>query len=77
MKTRIAVSLPDDLVEAMDRLVGRTGGSRSEIVRCAVAAYLYREACEHDAEAYDSTPLCDAELALVDDPGTWTPTPPW
>ena len=77
MTTQIAVRLPDDLVEGMDRLVGNAGGSRSEIVRRAIAAYLYRDACERDAEVYESTPLTDAELALADDPDAWTPTPSW
>jgi len=71
------VGLPDDLVDGMDRLVRHSGGSRSDLVRRAIAAYLYREACERDAQVYERNPLTDAELALADDSDSWSVTPAW
>ncbi|MGH9189109.1 MAG: hypothetical protein ACRD0Q_03610 [Acidimicrobiales bacterium] len=39
--------------------------------------YLYRLACERDAELYESAPLTDQELAMADDSGAWEGTPAW
>ncbi len=61
----------------MDRIVGALHTSRSDVIRRALEMYLYRLACEHDARAYERTPLTDAELALTDDPESWEGTPAW
>ena len=75
--TQVAVRLPEDQLERIDRLVGVLHPSRSDVIRRAVDLYLYRLACEHDARAYERNPLSDAELALADDPDQWKGTPSW
>ena len=76
-KVQIAVRLPSDLVESIDRLATATDASRSDVVRHAIEAYVYRKACEADASRYEAAPLSDAELTLADDPSGWSPTPAW
>ena len=76
MTVQIAVRLPDELLERLDRLAAGTE-SRSEVVRRAIEAYLYRKACEADAAAYERAPLSDAELSMADDPAGWDATPAW
>jgi len=75
--TQIAVRLPSNLVERLDRLVPDPHGSRSEAIRRAVELYLYWLAAERDAAIYDRVPLTDAELSLADDPDAWELTPQW
>ncbi|MBA3288321.1 MAG: CopG family transcriptional regulator [Acidimicrobiia bacterium] len=75
--TQIAVRLPDDLATRLDQVARATHHSRSEAVRRAIELYVYRLACERDASRYDELPLTDAELALADDPASWSGTPPW
>ena len=77
MTTQIAVRLPDDLVRRLDALVPGAHASRSEAIRQSIEQYLYRLACERDAERYAQRPLTDDELALADDAGSWTDTPAW
>ena len=77
MTSQVAVRLPDELISRLDALVPSTHPSRSEAVRRAIELYLYRLACEHDAEQYERLPLGDAELSLADDPAAWSDTPPW
>lgn len=77
MTSQIAVRLPDDQLAALDALVPKRHGTRSEAVRRAVELYIYRVACEQDAAAYDATPLTDIELALTDDAEAWAGTPAW
>ncbi len=81
MTTQIAVRLPDDLVRQLDALVHAlvpgAHASRSEAIRQSVELYLYRLACERDAERYEQQPLTDEELALANDPGSWAGTPSW
>ena len=77
MTTQIAVRLPDELVAQLDQLVVAGHQSRSDAVRRAIELYVYRLACERDAQRYDELPLTDAELALADDPNAWAGTPPW
>ena len=77
MTTQIAVRLPQELLDKMDVLAGSTGGTRSDLVRRAIESYLYREACNADALAYQSTPLAGTELALADDSSGWSTTPAW
>jgi Arc/MetJ-type ribon-helix-helix transcriptional regulator len=74
---QIAVRIPSDLVGSIDRLATATDDSRSEVVRRAIEAYLYRQACEADASRYNAVPLSDSELTLADDPSGWRPTPAW
>lgn len=77
MTTQIAIRLPDDLVGQLDALVPSLHESRSEAVRRSVELYLYRLACEQDADRYDRVPLSDDELALADDRESWNGTPSW
>jgi Arc/MetJ-type ribon-helix-helix transcriptional regulator len=77
MTTQIAVRLPDDLVRQLDALVPSAHASRSEAIRQSVELYLYRLACERDANLYAQRPLTDDELALADDADSWTETPAW
>ena len=77
MTTQIAVRLPDEMVDQLDQLVAAGHQSRSDAVRRAIELYLYRLACERDAQRYDELPLTDAELALADDPAAWAGTPSW
>jgi Arc/MetJ-type ribon-helix-helix transcriptional regulator len=77
MTTQIAVRLPDELVSRLDTLVPARHGSRSEAVRQAIEAYLYRLACEQDADRYDRQPLSEDELSLADDPQAWEGTAAW
>ena len=77
MTTQIAIRLPDDLVRRMDALVPEIHRSRSDAVRRSIELYLYRLACEQDADRYGEQPLGDDELALADDPDSWSGTPSW
>ena len=77
MTTQIAIRLPDDLVGQLDALVPGLHESRSEAVRRSIELYLYRLACEQDADRYDLVPLSDDELALADDRESWSGTPSW
>lgn len=74
---QLAVRVPRSLVEELDTLVPAVHGTRAEAVRAAVESYLYRLACERDAQRYAEVPLSDGELALADDPAGWQSTPPW
>lgn len=75
--TQIAVRLPARQVDAIDKLVPGTHGSRSELIRRAIDLYLYRLACEREAEILERMPLTDEELALSDDPENWKVMPSW
>lgn len=77
MTTQIAVRLSDELITQLDQVVAAGHQSRSEAVRRAIELYLYRLACERDAQRYEQLPLTDAELALADDPDAWSGTPAW
>lgn len=77
MTTQIAVRLPDDLINQLDRVVATSHQSRSEAVRRAIELYVYRLECERDAQRYEELPLTDAELAFADDPEGWSGTPTW
>ncbi len=74
---QLAIRVPNELVEALDRLVPERHATRAEAVRAAVEAYLYRVACERDAQRYAAKPLTNDELALADDPDAWSATPSW
>ncbi|WP_454301660.1 ribbon-helix-helix domain-containing protein [Salana multivorans] len=51
MSIQIAVRLPDEVVAAVDEIVGRGGaGSRTELVTVAIQRELRRRAAERDAE---------------------------
>ncbi|MGH9028112.1 MAG: ribbon-helix-helix domain-containing protein [Acidimicrobiales bacterium] len=75
--TQLAVRLPSELVDQLDRLVPGAHVSRSDAVRRAIELYLYRLAAEHDAAVYDEMPLTDAELSFADDHETWSGAPKW
>jgi Arc/MetJ-type ribon-helix-helix transcriptional regulator len=74
---QLAVRVPNELVEGLDQLVPERHATRAEAVRAAVENYLYRVACERDAQRYAEEPLTDDELALADDPDAWSVTPSW
>ena len=46
MDAQITVRIPQELVEALDRLASQRGARRSEVVRQALRAYLERPAPE-------------------------------
>jgi Arc/MetJ-type ribon-helix-helix transcriptional regulator len=77
MTSQVAVRLPVEQVKAIDELVGRGHGSRSEVIRRALELYLYRLACERDAQRYAELPLSEVELSLADDDRGWSATPAW
>lgn len=77
MTTPVTLRVPDDLLAQLDGLVPDRHPSRSDALRRALELYLYRVACERDAEAYERTPLTEAELAVGDDPRDWEATPSW
>jgi Arc/MetJ-type ribon-helix-helix transcriptional regulator len=77
MTIQVAVRLPSEQVHAIDALVERGHGSRSQVIRRALELYLYRLACEHDAKRYAELPLTDTELTLADDEQGWSGTPRW
>jgi metal-responsive CopG/Arc/MetJ family transcriptional regulator len=75
--TQLAIRLPDDLVCRLDAVIPEQHATRSEAIRRAIELYLYRLASEHDAHQYERLPLTDSELALTDDPESWSDTPQW
>ena len=77
MTIKVGLSLPEGLVRRLDALIPETHATRSEAVGRAVELYLYRLACEHDAQVYERMPLTDAELTLADDAAVWSTAPPW
>lgn len=77
MTVQIAVRLPEEVVEGLDRLVPGTHPTRSDAVRRAVETYLARSTAERDAAIYDQVQLSEGELALADDADSWSVTPAW
>ena len=73
----MALRLSDDLLRQLDELVSSTHPSRSDAVRRAIEIYLYRLACDRDAQRYQDVRLTEAELAFSDDSAAWSGTPPW
>jgi predicted transcriptional regulator len=56
----------DDLAAALAIEADRLGVSRSDILNKALALYLYRQACERDAAAYDASPqAADDRVSLA------------
>lgn len=77
MTTPVTLRVPDELLTQLDALVPAVHPSRSEALRRALELYLYRVACERDAERYAAQPLTEAEVAAGDDPRDWEATPSW
>lgn len=77
MTTQIAIRLPDEIATRLDALVPGVHKTRSDAIRRSIELYLYRLACEQDADRYDDKPLSDDELALAKDPEAWSGTPRW
>lgn len=77
MTTPVTLRVPDDLLAQLDDLVPDVHPSRSEALRRALELYLYRVACERDADRYAAEPLTEAELAVGDDTRDWEATPSW
>ena len=67
---KIAISLPEDLLEGIDRERGASGETRSQYFRRAVRALLRRdgerEAAERYVRGYVQDPETDSELAWVE-----------
>ena len=74
---QIAIRLPAEQMAGIDAAVPEFHESRSQLVRRAVELYLYRLACERDADRYESLPMTDDEMAFSDDPENWKLTPAW
>lgn len=74
---QLAVRVSRSLVDELDALVPEVHATRAEAVRAAVESYLYRLACERDAQRYAELPLTDDELVLADDEDAWKSTPAW
>ena len=74
---QVAIRLPADQVERVERVAKGMHSSRSEVIRRALELYLYRLDCERDARVYALQPLTASELALADDPEGWKDTPAW
>ena len=64
MKT--AISLPDELFEAADRLATQMGRSRSELYATAVAEYLERHKYQGVTERLDAVYGAEGEESKVD-----------
>ena len=76
MTTQLAFRVSDEQMAAIDRLVPAVHGTRTELIRRAVELYLYRLACEHDAQRYEELPLTDDELVLST-AANWASAPAW
>jgi predicted transcriptional regulator len=74
---QVAIRLPADQAERVERVAKGMHSTRSEVIRRALELYLYRLDCERDAHVYSREPLTAAELALADDPDGWKDTPAW
>jgi hypothetical protein len=77
MVAHLTIFLPDVLLRQLDALVPALHTTRSEAVTRAVELYLYRLACERDANIYERFPLTDDEMAFAADPEVWSTAPPW
>ena len=74
---QLAVRVPAELVRKLDLVVPDRHATRAEAVRAAIEDYLYRLACERDADRYAAQPLTDQELGLADSSDAWSATPAW
>ncbi len=66
MTMKTAVSLPDDLFEAADRLAARLGRSRSELYATALAEYLKRHRFQGVTERLDAVYQAQPEDSQLD-----------
>lgn len=64
MTMKTAISIPDALFEAADRLAMRLGVSRSELYQCAIARYLENQGDEAVTEALDRVYGCPEDGRL-------------
>ena len=68
--TKIAISLPDGVFQAIERARKARGESRSEFLRKAVEAYFRREQERKDVEqyirAYQQHPETEEEISLAE-----------
>ena len=66
---KIAISLPDDVLQSIERERTATGETRSEFLRRAVRTLLHimreREAVESYVRGYQGQPETEDEVALV------------
>jgi len=75
--TTVSFRADDATIAALEAEAERAGASKSELLLRAVREFLYRLACERDADLYGRAPLTESETELwlaeawVDDaPGT-------
>ena len=61
MTTTLSFRADDRLAESLENEVSRSGSTRSEVLAAALRAYLYRLACERDADLYEKLPLTVVE----------------
>lgn len=71
---QIAVRAPKSMLEKLDALVPHIHANRDDAVRAAIHHYLYRVACEQDAERYLEAPLAE-QVPPLDDPAGWAAIP--
>lgn len=65
MSTQIAVRLPDDLVDLVDRMVAEGAASRAAVVADALREVDRRRRAEHDARVYEATGDYDDLVGLA------------
>jgi predicted transcriptional regulator len=63
---KIAISIPDQLFEAADRLAERLGMSRSQLYATAVAEFVEERKAEGVTECLDDIYAAEAELSELD-----------
>ena len=67
---KIAISIPDELLEAVEKERRSTGESRSQFFRCAVEEHLRRQQEREDVEqyirGYQKYPETEEEVALAE-----------
>ncbi len=64
MTTTVAFRLDDALNNQLVLEAQRSGQTRTDVITRALSSYLYRMACERDAQIYLASPLTDEELAM-------------
>lgn len=74
---QIAVRASRSMLEKLDALVPHIHATRADAVRAAIDHYLYRIACEQDAERYLEAPLTEQELPPLDNSAGWAAIPEW
>ena len=74
--TMLSFRVPDDEAAEIQRWAEALGVDRSEILRDALRRHLVVLSGEHDADAWNRTPLSDAERAVAEI-SDWGPSEDW